>query len=309
MPFVIQNSSCDPFVNLALEETLCSYAAEKGETVMFLWQNRLCCVIGINQNPWLECDVEAMDKAGALLVRRRTGGGAVCHDPGNLNFSFCAPKGSFDAQKGNAIVLSALRTLGLNAEASGRNDICVSGKKISGSAFRHSGDFSLHHGTLLVNSELSLFPKFLTPDSQKLNAKGVRSVEARVANLSHFAPDVTVEVLRKALEAAFTEKMGAVETLSPDGFDVSALSEFYASHGFRYGRTPAFSENLSFRLPGAGINVGLTVEKGIVTDCHVWTDSLDTSLPGKLSATLIGRPYSPDLVRSSAEILVGRETP
>ena len=309
MPFVIQNSSCDPFVNLALEEILCSYAAEKGETVMFLWQNRLCCVIGINQNPWLECDVEAMDKAGALLVRRRTGGGAVCHDLGNLNFSFCAPKGSFDTKKGNAIVLSALRTLGINAAASGRNDICVSGKKISGSAFRHSGDFSLHHGTLLVNSELSLFPKFLTPDSQKLNAKGVRSVEARVANLSDFAPDVTVEVLRIALDAAFTEKMGAVERLSSDSFDVSDLSKFYASHGFRYGRTPAFSENLSFRLPGAGINVGLTVEKGIVTDCHVWTDSLDTSLPGMLSAALIGRPYSPDLVRSSAEVLVGRETP
>ena len=134
-------------------------------------------------------------------------------------------------------------------------------------------------------------------------------MEARVANLSDFAPDVTVEVLRIALEAAFTEKMGAVERLSSDGFDVSALSEFYASHGFRYGRTPAFSENLSFRLPGAGINVGLTVEKGIVTDCHVWTDSLDTSLPGMLSAALIGRPYSPDLVRSSAEVLVGRETP
>lgn len=309
MPFVIQNSSCDPFVNLALEETLCAYAAQKGEAVMFLWQNRLCCVIGVNQNPWLECDVEAMDKAGAILVRRKTGGGAVCHDLGNLNFSFCSPKGSFDTQKGNAIVLSALGSLGIDAEASGRNDICVCGKKISGSAFRHSGDFSLHHGTLLVDSDLSLFPKLLTPDSQKLAAKGVRSVGARVANLSDFAPDVTVEVLRIALEAAFTEKMGAVETLSSDGFDVSALSEFYASHGFRFGRTPVFSENLSFRLPGAGISVGLTVEKGVVTDCHVWTDSLDTALPGMLSAVLIGRPYSPDLVRSSAEELVGRETP
>lgn len=301
MAFAVQNCTDDPFYNLALEEALCAHAARTGEPLLFLWQNRLCCVIGVNQNPWLECNTAEMDARGALLVRRKTGGGAVCHDKGNLNFSFCFPGRDFDLSAGNGIVLSALERLGISAEASGRNDIVVNGKKISGSAFRHSEGFSLHHGTLLVNSDLSLFPKLLTPDSKKLEAKGVRSVSSRVTNLSGIDPSVTVPLLRRELLSAFERRFGSAVTLSPGDFDVSQSAEHYASAEFRFGRTPHFTESLSFRLPTAGISLGLTVEKGTVTDCQVWTDSLDTGLPQKLTGAILGKPYSPELVRSALD--------
>ena len=304
MAFVIYGNTDNPYYNLATEEKLCAFAREKNSPVLFLWQNRLCCVIGVNQNPWLECNTDEMDRRGALLVRRKTGGGAVCHDLGNLNFSFCRPEKSGSAAEGNEIILSALADLGINAELTGRNDICVSGRKFSGSAFRNAEGFSLHHGTLLVSSDLSLFPKLLTPDSEKLAAKGVRSVSSRVINLSQIRPDLTVEMLASALEKAFCEKFSPVQRLSPDDLPVSDEADFYASPEFRFGRTPKFSENISFRLPSCGIQAGLEVEKGVITSCRVWTDSLDTTLSAKLEGIITGKTYTPELVRTEAEKLV-----
>ncbi|MBR4940956.1 MAG: lipoate--protein ligase [Clostridia bacterium] len=303
MAFWIVSHKTDPFYNLALEDSLCELAAEKGEPIVYLWQNRLCCVIGVNQNPWLECSTKEMEKQGALLVRRRTGGGAVCHDLGNLNFSLCFPKYGCDITVGTDIILSALKSLGFSPEATGRNDICISGKKISGSAFRQTSGFALHHGTLLINSDLSLFPRFLTPDSQKLAAKGVRSVESRVANLCDFIPTVTADRIKDAILQKFTEKFGPLSPALDILPDISSAREFYASADFRFGRTPKFSENLSFRLPAFGINAGLTVEKGIVTDCRIWTDSLDTELPQKLEKAVLGKTYSPELLKSEAQKL------
>ena len=304
MAFVVSANTNNPYINLALEEKLCAFARDNDAPLLYLWQNSLCCVIGVNQNPWLECNTEEMEACGALLVRRKTGGGAVCHDLGNLNFSFCYPENGFDTKDGNSVILSALSSLGIEAEASGRNDLCISGKKFSGSAFRRAEGFSLHHGTLLVSSELSLFPKLLTPDSEKLKAKGVRSVSSRVTNLSDFCPGLTVNKIKTAVETAFSEKFGECAKLDPQSFDVAAEAQAYASPLFRYGRTPKFSENISFRLPSCGINAGLEVEKGVVRSCRIWTDSLDVTLPSRLEAAVIGKQYSPELVKEEAEKLI-----
>ncbi len=304
MAYFLSGRANDPYFNLALEERLCAFAGEKAEPVLYLWQNCLCSVIGVNQNPWLECCTAEMERAGALLVRRRTGGGAVCHDLGNLNFSFCYPKGDFSQEAGNRIILSALGALGISAEATGRNDLCANGKKFSGSAFRHTADFSLHHGTLLVSSDLSLFSRLLTPDSQKLEAKGVRSVSSRVTNLCDHCPGLTVEKLKSAIKESFAREFGALKLLNEEAFDVSSAASALSDDSFRLGRTPIFSENISFRLPGGGINASIKVEKGIVSDCIVWTDALDTELPAKLKAALLGKPYSPRLVQAEAERLI-----
>ena len=304
MAFFISSATDNPYINLALEEKLCAFARDNNAPLLYLWQNRLCCVIGVNQNPWLECNTDEMELCGALLVRRKTGGGAVCHDPGNLNYSFCYPGNGYDTTVGNGIILSALSSLGISAEATGRNDLCVSDRKFSGSAFRKAEGFSLHHGTLLVSSELSLFPKLLTPDSEKLAAKGVRSVRSRVTNLADVCPGLTVERLKTAVETAFTDKFGEVSELNAAGFDVTEEAKSYASPLFLYGRTPKFSENVSFRLPSCGIHAGLEVEKGIIRSCRVWTDSLDVSLSVRLENALIGKEYCPGIVYTEAGKLV-----
>ncbi len=305
MPFAIFDSPKDPFFNLALEETLCHFAAEENEPVLFLWQNPLCCVIGRNQNPWLECSLSEMERAGALLVRRKTGGGAVVHDGGNLNFSFCMPSEKYDLGRQLSVIVKALSGYGICAEVSGRNDLTVSGRKFSGNAFRHSESFSLHHGTLLINSELGRFGVFLTPDEKKLRAKGVRSVSSRVANLSEFSPEITVSGLCRELVRRFEAEYGKAGVLSAKDFDVSALSGEYASDAFRFGKTPAFSETVSLRCPSGGITVGLSVEGGHISDCAVWSDSLDAELPQKLKPLLLGKPYSTDSVEKCIFELLG----
>ena len=304
MAFVVTAKTDNPYTNLALEEKLCAFARDNNTPVLFLWQNRLCCVIGINQNPWLECNTDEMKKCGALLVRRKTGGGAVCHDLGNLNFSFCYPENGYCTEDGNNIILSALSSLGIAAEASGRNDLCISGRKFSGSAFRRAEGFSLHHGTLLVSSELSLFPKLLTPDSEKLKAKGVRSVSSRVTNLADFCPGLTVEKIQNAVENAFINKYGDCTKLDTQSFDIASCAQAYASPLFIYGRTPQFTENVSFRLSSCGIQAGIEVEKGIIKACRIWTDSLDVTISERLENALVGKEYHPNLIREEAEKLI-----
>ncbi len=296
----------DPHWNLALEETLCRRAAASGRPGLFLWQNDPCCVVGLNQNPWLECDLAAMRADGVLLARRRTGGGAVYHDGGNLNFSFCFPAGlSSNAARTDA-VLAALASLGVPAETSGRNDLVCGGRKFSGCAFRTADGFTLHHGTLLIRSDLSRLDRYLTPDADKLRAKGVRSVRARVVNLSELSPAVTAGALARALRAAFEERFGCAEEFSAPAPDADLAAE-YASPAFLYGRTPRFSDTVSLRFPSCGVTVGLTVEDGAVADCRVWTDSLDGDLSAALARRLTGAPYREELVASAAAALLGED--
>ncbi len=194
--FVSQSN--DPFVNLAFEETL----LREGGDAAFLWVNSPCVVIGRNQNPFHETDPAFLKAHGIALARRLSGGGAVYHDRGNLNYSIASD--ALDENKAANWALSALDRLGIHADVTGRNDITVDGMKIGGLAERYDGR-NLQHGTLLVSVDMLMLTQALRPSAFKLKKHGIASVKSRVANLTSFAGDIDVA----RLMAAFEDVLGA----------------------------------------------------------------------------------------------------
>ena len=204
---IVKTDSTDPYLNLAVEDYLTAHVPE-GACVLFLWQNEPTVVIGKNQNIEKECPEEVLKADGIRLVRRLSGGGAVYHDAGNLNFSFCAREADYDEPRQTGIVLRALEKLGIHAEKTGRNDLTVGGRKVSGHAYRQTGDRSCHHGTLLIRTDAEAMEKYLKKDPEKLALKGIDSIPARVTDLQSVDPLITVEKAQDALEAAFEEAFG-----------------------------------------------------------------------------------------------------
>ena len=179
---VIKTDCTDPYVNLAAEEYL-TMNAEEGVMTLFLWQNAHTVVIGKNQNPWRECNVEAIKRDNIYLARRMSGGGAVYHDLGNLNFTFIAKDGLFDIERQTDVILLACRLLGINAVKNGRNDLTVADKKFSGHAYFSSHGYNYHHGTIMMDVKGDDLSKYLNVSAAKLKSKGVASVRSRVTNL------------------------------------------------------------------------------------------------------------------------------
>ena len=196
--FTLVGQGTDPYYNLALEQHLMASVPEDA-VILYLWQNRNTVVIGRNQNPWGECRTTALEEDGGLLARRMSGSGAVYHDLGNLNFTFLASRENYDLNKQLSVITAACAQLGIPAQVSGRNDLTADGRKFSGNAFYESAGRACHHGTLLVDADLEKLGKYLMPSKAKLQAKGVDSVRARVANLKEFSPELTVETMKNAL--------------------------------------------------------------------------------------------------------------
>ena len=183
---LLLSDSHDPLFNLAVEECIFRQM-DPGQRVLFLWRNANTVVIGRAQNPWKECNTRRMEEDGVTLARRSSGGGAVFHDLGNSCFTFMAGKPGYDKSVSTAIVLDALRRLGVEAFASGRNDLLVAtpdgDRKVSGSAYRETQDRGFHHGTLLLDADLGHLTNYLNPDPKKLAAKGI-SHEIAIPDIS-----------------------------------------------------------------------------------------------------------------------------
>ena len=182
MKFLILNTT-DPYINLATEEYFFNVTNEE---VFMLWQNEPTVVIGKNQNAFAEINTDIINKNGIHVARRITGGGAVYHDLGNVNFTFISSRGNgqvLDFPFFTAPIIEALAELGVHAELSGRNDILVNGKKVSGNAEHSSNGRVLHHGTLLFDTDISMLSSTLKVDREKIETKAVKSVSARVTNL------------------------------------------------------------------------------------------------------------------------------
>jgi len=167
---ILKSSVTNPWFNLATEDWIFQ-ALDANSHTLFLWRNSETVVIGRSQNPWVECKIDKMEADDIFLARRQSGGGAVFHDLGNTNFTFLSPKDSYDQDANFTIIINALKKLGIEADLSGRNDMQVGDKKISGSAFKHAADRSFHHGTLLVNANMQKLGDYLNPHPLKLKAK------------------------------------------------------------------------------------------------------------------------------------------
>lgn len=294
---IIESGSFDPFYNLALEEAL--FAVRREGVVLYLWQNRNTVVIGRNQNAWRECRTQLLESEGGTLARRSTGGGAVFHDLGNLNFSFFADKSVYDVRRQLSVLTRALASFGLDAEISGRNDVQLraTGEKISGNAFRLGAETCLHHGTVLVNADMERLARYLVPSKEKLAARGVSSVRARVTNLSEHAPQLTTESMKTAMRTAFTALYGPAEDMDERALDLRTLETLRARHAswdWRYGRAPAFDITLETRFPWGGAELMLSVEHGRVREAALYTDSMDAELSARVQAALIKAPCRAD---------------
>lgn len=273
----IESNETSPYHNLAMEEYLLFHCAGK-ECILYLWQNQHTIVIGRNQNAWKECLVSKLEEEGGHLVRRLSGGGAVYHDLGNLNFTFLVQKENYDVRKQTQVILRAVQKLGVQAERSGRNDILIEGKKFSGNAFYEQGIHCYHHGTLMVDVNLEELSRYLTVSKEKLKSKGVDSVKARVANLKEFAPELTVEQLKGKLLEAFQEVYGlkadVAEEASLDRDEISWRKERFASWDWIFGRKIDFQYELSNRFSWGQLTLQFQVKNGKIQDVAAFSDAM-----------------------------------
>ena len=293
---IVRATGYDPWANLAAEEFLL-HRLSSSEATLFLWQNQNTVVVGRHQNAWRECQVEKLQAEGGKLARRLSGGGAVYHDLGNLNFTFILPKQDYDLHRQLKVILSAAREVGVQAEFSGRNDILAAGRKFSGNAFYHGSHSSYHHGTILVDVDMAKLSTYLNVPAAKMTTKGVSSVQSRVINLRELVPTLTIEAMKAALSHAFTEEYGvSVEQHSLAEFmgtaEYNALYEKYSSWEFRLGKSPQFDISYETRFPWGGIEIGLRVNNGVVSETKIYSDAMEAWLIEPIALSLMGTPFS-----------------
>lgn len=284
---IYKTDSKNPYENLAREKYLFD-TLEKNTFILYLWQNENTVVIGRNQNPWAECNCARLESEGGHLARRLTGGGAVFHDVGNLNFTFICNEQDYDITNHLRLIQSAVAISGIKAEISGRNDILTDGRKFSGNAFLSSNGKKLHHGTILISADTEKMNRYLTPSQEKLKAKGVKSVRSRVINLSEIAPDLTPEIMAQNMISAvgevFSEKV--LPCPEPDRKIIEVITKDFYDWDFRYGKTVEFSFTAKDKFPWGEIDISLDVKSGIISDAVMYTDSMDADLSDIVSSAL-----------------------
>ncbi|GHV34128.1 lipoate--protein ligase [Synergistales bacterium] len=293
--YAIENESTKPQYNLALEEYLCLRAARGGSQFFMLWQNEPSIIVGRFQNTLEEINASFVEERGIHVVRRNSGGGAVYHDLGNINYSFVVPDLSldFDFALFTGPIIRALAAMGVPAELSGRNDLAIGGKKVSGGAqFRRSG-VVLHHGTLLYDANLEILSEALRPSQDKFQSKAVKSIRGRVGNIKpHLPAPLTV--------AEFQDRLRQnIEGLTSLTLDKDALDEVenlragkYSAWEWNYGESPRFTERKKMRFPWGGVEAFLVADDGKIAECSFRGDYFGSGEYGHLLSRLVGRPYT-----------------
>jgi len=292
--FVFQSSSLDGYENLAADEWFLDHVGSK-DLILYFYQNENAVIIGKNQNPWLECDLSRMETDGVQLVRRVSGGGAVYHDAENLNFSFIAGEDRYDLDRQLSLILHAVESFGISCRFSGRNDLEAGGKKFSGNAFADRRGKKLHHGTLLVNSDLTQLQNYLTVSPQKILSKGIDSVRSRVCNLSSFYPGLTVSEVRKAIIKQFETECGYYSEWLFSERERKELAEYQKKHRsqlWRLGQTPKFDLEWNERFPWGGIQLLISFEKGNIAAIHAYSDAMNTRICEEIEKLLVGIPFT-----------------
>lgn len=313
MRFVDNRGITDARVNLALEEYVFRHKPVDDDVLLF-YINAPSIIIGRNQNTIEEIDPDVVAARGIRVVRRISGGGAVYHDLGNLNFSVMTPHvGGRFARYDHFTrpVIEVLRALGVPAELSGRNDILADGRKISGNAQFARPDRMFSHGTLLFDSNLDDVTAALRPKPGKVESKGVKSIRSRVANISEFVREpLGVEELReRILDAIFGTRdraaIPAIELTDEDWAAVHALVDSkYGTWDWNYGENPPSNVQRARRFPAGEIDVRLDVQQGRIAAVRIFGDFMGREDVGALEARLLGIPYDRTAVLAALEGIV-----
>lgn len=295
-------SSLDPALNLALEEQLFLSLPPEHPGYFLLWQNGPSIIVGRHQCTAEEINADFVRREHLPVVRRITGGGAVYHDAGNLNFSFienAREREKVDFRRYLEPVREALRHVGVRAEISGRNDLEADGRKISGSGQRIHRGKVLHHGTLLVHVDFERLSEALNVDPEKIRSKGVASVRARVRNLSEcWTPGTNMDDLKDCLLRRCAD--GEARLDPRDHAAAQALAESkYRQWSWNYGASPPFTVEKRRRFPWGSVRLRLDVRHGLIASCRIYGDFFSGAEIGELENTLVGLRHEPaSLVRA-----------
>ncbi|WP_223700997.1 lipoate--protein ligase [Sutcliffiella deserti] len=307
MLFIDNKGITDPRINLAIEE----YALKKldiEDTYLLFYINEPSIIIGKNQNSVEEINTKYVEDQGIHVVRRLSGGGAVYHDHGNLNFSFITKddgESFHNFKKFTAPVVEALDSLGVKAELSGRNDIIAEGRKISGNAQFSTKGRMFSHGTLLFDSEIEHVVSALNVKKDKIESKGIKSIRSRVANIKEFlTEEITIEQFRQLLlEAIFkTKDIPTYELTEEDWNNIHELSkERYQNWDWNYGKSPKFNLQHSHRFPVGQIDIRLNVNKGLIEECKIYGDFFGVGNVEEIENLLKGVRYEKAEVANALE--------
>lgn len=288
---IFESQSFDPHRNLATEKHLMDIT-QPGTCILYLWQNQNTVVIGKNQNPWLECRNTLLEQEGGTLARRLSGGGAVFHDLGNLNFTFIMRREDYDLDRQLSVIQTACQLAGIQAERSGRNDLLADGRKFSGNAFYQNRTHAYHHGTLMVDVDKDKLGRYLSPPKAKLEAKGVASVRSRVVNLKELAPELTIDAMKAYMAEAFCRVYGMdAQTLTLTEQDTAAIELLWAEYSaweYLFGAPLPFTFQCEGHFPWGHIQLQLGAKEGIITHAKFYTDSMDWALSEKAESALTG---------------------
>jgi lipoate---protein ligase len=266
----------DPYTNLAIENWLFKkHSLDK--PILFLWRNNPCLVIGRAQNPWTECNIPATEKDNIPIVRRQSGGGAVYHDLGNLNYTFICPKHTYNKTNNLRVIVSALQALGIKSSITKRNDIIVpyqgNNYKVSGCAFRESKDRAFHHGTLLINANTIKLKNYLHhSQDQTIAAKGVNSVRSSVINLSTINKCSSIKSYEDELIKAFTSEFSFIDpkikfitTNDTQKSEIQQEATLLKSWEWKFGKTLPFTQTININE----LTINLSVKKGIIENYDI----------------------------------------
>jgi len=298
--YTIVNNSKNPYYNLALEEYILKEKSYLGDFI-WLWQNRPAVIIGRNQNAYEEINHQFIKEKEIDVVRRISGGGAVYHDMGNINFTFISKninKSDNMFHQFTEPVISALRNLGVSAEFSGRNDIVVNNKKVSGNAQAYYQDRLYHHGTLLFDSDLDIIEQVLNVGFDKISSKGIKSVRSRVDNIKpYLKTKINIEDFKSYLISYLLGTKDIKQKLyclnDEEQNKIKKLAEEkYQQWNWNYGRSPSFAFVKSGRFIGGKISFYLNVKKGLIIDCKIYGDFFGSKDIEELAKQFEGIEYS-----------------
>lgn len=292
MKYLINNST-DPYFNLAFDE-YCLENIPSEEPYFFLWRNRPAVIIGLNQNAYSEVNLDYLNSHGITLARRVTGGGAVYHDLQNMNYTIIGRNPSPQP------MVDALRSLGVPAELTGRNDIFVEGKKVSGYARRVSHDQEIIHGTLMYDVDLDTLTHVLDTQGSKMQAKGIASVKSRVANLKEYLPQFkSLDELQAALQEILSAGDGQMPLSAEQVAEVRRQAdEKFSTWDFIYGHSHEADFRCKAKLSCGTVEADIRVDRGLIARLDFSGDFLFDTPAQELAAKMTGLRYAPAEVKA-----------
>ena len=289
--FVIETADTDPYHNLGLEKYLFDRVPANA-CILYIWQNDRTVVIGRNQLAENECNIALIEKDGGHIARRLSGGGAVYHDMGNLNFTFIMNTEDFDEPRQTEVILKALNDCGAVCEKNGRNDILLKGRKLSGHAYYHHNGHSYHHGTIMFDVDLEKLSSYLNVSPLKLRDRHVKSVRSRVINLKDAVEGLSIDEIRVSLTNSFAAVYGLKPTVLHEKElnkeDLDKEISLFKQSSWIFSEKRHFEVHKEQRFKWGIVSIDYNLVGDIISDCQISSDGMNSDFLSELGVMFKG---------------------